>query len=132
MSLTWIPLSLRKNIELPKIVYHNKNDQYGGYFIRGTKEIIVTEYEPQVPATIVHEYCHYLQDIKGILPNGSDTSMFQKYSYNKAIRLYFRTQWWEMEALLLEHRIHATEVSKFWLEALVVPSDKEFVEDICM
>lgn len=132
-DISWLPLSLRKNIDLPKVVYEPVNDLYGGYFINGTKEIIVVEYEPQVPSTIVHEYCHYLQDISGKLPTkGSNVSLFEKYSYNKAIRLYFRTQWWEMEALLLEHKIAPTAVSRFWLKALVLPSDTKFVEDICM
>ncbi len=131
-DINWLPLSLRKNIDLPKVIWEPMNDQYGGYYTAGTKELVIVEDPLRVGATIAHEYCHYLQYTRGDKVPGGGLDLFEKHSYNKAVRLYFRTMWWEMEALLLEHKLCKNEINHFWLKALVLPSDKDFIEDICI
>ncbi len=133
-DINWMPISIRKNIDIPKIIWEPYNGSYSGYYQQGTKNLVVVEGdEDDTPATIAHEYCHYLQYTRGskfgkLGSNGLD--LFQKHSYNKAIRLYFRSMWWEMEALLFQEKHAPTELGKFWLKALVLP--KQFQENIQM
>ena len=131
-DIRWLPLSLRKNIDTPRVIYEPYNDEYGGYHVEGTKDLVVVEDEIQAHSTIAHEYCHYLQYIRGATGKDNNMQMFSKFSYNKAIRLYFRTMRWEMEALLFQDKYAPTDVTRFWLRALVLPSDSRFQEDICM
>lgn len=131
--MNFIPLSLRKNVDLPSINIIPYTDEYGGYYVPGTKELIVVEGQGYIDSAIIHEYCHYLQFLRGDrASNGSDMSLFEKYSYNKAIRLYFRTQPWEMEALLLETKLAPNENNLFWLKGLVLPELNKFDENLCM
>ncbi len=122
-DLSWIPLSERKNIDLPTVIYEdNIGQNYGGYYTFGTKEIIVVDGENNA-AAIAHEYKHYQQRVRGfILKKSSNTALFQQFNYNTAIRLYFTTQLHEMEALCFEYRIAKSKLNKFWMEACVLPS----------
>ncbi len=131
---SWLPNSIRKNLDVPKVVYESGHTNYGGFYALGTNTITVVEGNDNA-ATIAHEYLHHIQYHKGTLTaktveNGNGLELFDKFSFNKAIRLYFRTQWWEMEALLFQKKLAPSEVGKFWLKALVLP--ERFEENICM
>ena len=120
-ELSWLPLSERKQITLPKVVFEEYNNQnYGGYQ-QGNTLVIVQNSESNIPATIAHEYKHYQQEISGYKFPTNKLALFEKYSYNKAIRLYFRTQKHEMEALLFQERVAKSTVGTFWLKGLVIP-----------
>lgn len=123
-DLSWLPLSDRKNIDLPNIVYEIHTDQnYGGYYEYGTKTLVVVLAEEHlIPATIAHEFCHYLQYIRGIPFTGSSLDLFEKFEYTRAIRMYFRSQPKEMEALLYESKVAKNERNTFWLNGLVLPN----------
>lgn len=120
--LSWLPLSVRKNIDTPVVVYEPFcNQSYGGYYTTGTKVLVVVENpDSDIGSTIAHEYMHYLQYIRGSKCGNSDISLFSKHSYNLAINKYFNTAWWEMEALLFESKITPTQLNKFWLHGLVL------------
>ncbi len=121
-ELSWLPLSERKNITLPKVIFEDYCSQgYGGYQLENTL-VVVLEDEENIPATIAHEYKHYQQYINGIIFPPSRIGLFKKHSYNKAIRMYFRTQRHEMEALLFQERVAKSKVGSFWLKGLVLPS----------
>ena len=123
-DISWVTLSLRKNIELPVVMYEQDNTEYHGYYTNGTNVIVVASTdEEQIPSIIAHEFCHYLQWYNGNLNIGSDIDLFKRYSYNEAIRLYFRTQKHEMEALLFEYKHTKNYNNKFWLEGLVLPEE---------
>lgn len=119
-DLNWLPLSLRKNIVLPKVVWEEKNDQpYGGFYEKGILTIVEDKYEASV---IAHEFKHYLQDITvGIPCVPFNMELFRGDTYNKAIRLFFRTRPWEMEALLFQHKYAPEEYTEFWLHELILP-----------
>lgn len=118
-DLTWLPLSVRKNIELPRVEFEEWADQpYGGYYQKGILTIVEHE---STAAVIAHEFRHYLQDLNGTLGPGRRWSDYAGHSYNKSIRHYFRSQGWEMDALIFQHKTAPTKVSKFWLQALVLP-----------
>lgn len=121
-ELSWLPLSERKNITLPKVIFEDYCGQgYGGYQWENTL-VVVLEDEENIPATIAHEYKHYLQYTNGIIFPPSRIGLFKKHSYNKAIRMYFRSQRHEMEALLFQERVAKSKVGAFWLKGLVLPS----------
>ncbi len=129
-DVTWLPNSVRKGIDVPKVIYEPVNNLYSGYYTNGTEELVIVEEQDRVPSAIAHEYCHYLQFTRNDIPQGGGLDLFEKFSYNKAIRLYFRTMWWEMEALLFEYKHCPSELNKFWLHGLVLP--ERFQEDLEM
>lgn len=133
-DITWLPISLRKGVEVPAVKFVELNNQYGGYYTPGTKVLVIASDEEidRTDSTIAHEYCHYLQYTKGLKKMGSNIDLFNKYCYNEAIRLYFRTQDFEMEALLFEYKHAPSEVNKFWLKALVLPEYRKFDKNVCM
>lgn len=123
MSITWLPLSVRKGLDTPKIVYESYTDQPYGGFYRNNMILVVVRDEKDIPAIIAHEYKHHIQKHTGnkfIVPNDV-LEGFNKYSYNRAIRNYFRRMWWEMEALVFQEKYTPTEIGRFWLQGLVVP-----------
>lgn len=123
MSITWLPLSVRKGLDTPKVVYEPYVDQPYGGFYRDNMILVVVHDEKDAAATIAHEYKHHIQRHTGkkfTVPNNV-LDGFSKYSYNKAIRNYFRQMWWEMEALVFQEKHAPTEVGKFWLQGLVLP-----------
>lgn len=119
-DFSWLPNSVLKNIDLPRIVFEPKSGQaYGGYYDTTIKTIVVVE-EEDCQAAIAHEFMHHIQSTKVTLKGGG-LDLFQKFSYNKAIRHYFRSMWWEMEALLFEAKVASGPNNKFWLHGLVLP-----------
>lgn len=123
MSINWLPLSVRKGLDTPKVLYEPYIGQpYGGFYHNNIILVVVHD-EKYIPATIAHEYKHHIQRHTGknfIVPNDV-LAEFSKFSYNKAIRNYFRRMWWEMEALVFQEKYAPTEVGKFWLQGLVLP-----------
>jgi len=129
-ELTWIPLSLRKNVTLPKVVIEESIGQnYGGYYIRETKCIVAVESEA-IATTIAHEYKHHLQYTGGTLQEPTDWNKLSDIGYNKAIRSYFRNNRSEMEALIFQEKYAPSIVGRFWLKGLVLPN--KFVEGLEM
>lgn len=121
-ELTWLPLSLRKNVTLPKVVLEESAGQnYGGYYRRDSFTIVAVESEV-IASTIAHEYKHHLQYISGTLQEPTDWNKLSSIGYNKAIRSYFRNNRSEMEALLFQEKHSPTDYGKFWLKGLVIPN----------
>lgn len=130
-DLEWLPLSERKGINLPKIVYEPFEGQnYAGYHQSGSGILTIVERsDTETHAIIAHEFRHYTQSLRALLPNTvASLSLFDKFSYNKAIRIYYRESWHEMDALLFERKVSPTELNKFWLNACVLP--KELDEEV--
>jgi len=119
-DLTWLPLSLRKNLPLPKVIIEPFADQpYGGYYC---DNVIVAVESEDIAATLAHEFKHHVQHQNRYIP-GSDWEQTSKgLSYNEGIRKYFRSYWWELDALLFQEKHASSEVGRFWLKGLVLPS----------
>lgn len=123
-DLEWLPLSERKNIDLPRIVYEPFEDQnYSGYYEHHSKTLtIVLLEEENLVSTIAHEFRHYTQELRSNLPSSFEQlAYFEEFSYNKATRMYYRESWHEMDALLFQHKVAPTAVTKFLLKACVLP-----------
>jgi len=124
--LTWIPLSERKGIDPPRVIIEPYTGQkYSGYYNTGSRDLVVVDRENEGQVTLAsimaHEYRHYTQHLTGRfdLSTGSDLSMFDQFEYNTAIRKYFRSQPFEMDALLFQARVACDKLTKFWLDGLV-------------
>lgn len=106
---------------MPTVVYEQDVGQnYGGYYIADTSTIVVVD-NSNVASAIAHEYRHHLQYLQGTLKPSlcNGLVLFERYRYNKAINLYFNTQWHELDALMFEYYYAKSRVNKFWVEALV-------------
>jgi len=129
-ELNFIPLSYRKNVVLPKVIIEPDAGQpYCGYYIAGVIVVVADSY---LASNLAHEYRHYLQDYYGcvrraVAVNYEDTSC---ENYNNFIRRYYRSSWSEMDALRFERKIAPSDLSKFWLEGLVLPA--ELPTNLCM
>jgi hypothetical protein len=126
-EFSWLPNSLLKDIELPKIYWEVEADQYyGGYYNNENKYMVIVENENQYLSTIAHEFMHHLQNIQGrkidnIFHFGKLS--YRKMSYEDQIKKYFRTNPDEYEALLFENKMVKTDLNDWWLRRLVHEKD---------
>lgn len=123
-ELNWLPLSVRKGIHLPKVELIKYTGQNYGGFYDSTKNLIhvVVNYEEDVPATIAHEFAHHIQYVTNSRKRGNSSKsleLFNKYSYEKAINLYFNTYWHEYEALEFQEKYAPSDLGDWWLNKLV-------------
>ena len=122
-DLNWLPTSLFKGIKYPIVIYEEDIGQnYSGFFTHKTNRLTVVDNNEGLEGTIVHEFCHYLQDITVGLPDypyNSGNFKFSEYSYEEGIERYFKSYWWEMQALLFENKIAKDWCNDWWLRKLV-------------
>lgn len=87
-DILWLPNRLLKGIEISKIIYEEYTGQdYGGYYTHGSNKLVVCDEEENIPATIAHEFCHYLQYFNGKLSKGSIWP--EGDNYEQSIHSYF-------------------------------------------
>jgi len=114
--LTWLPNSLLKGITPPKIVFEEfKGQPYSGYFLHATQKITVVEGYTEA-STIAHEFCHYLQHLKG---NIVASTWKVEGTYEESIHKYFTTNKSEYEALRFEYKYAKDYLNEWWLRKLV-------------
>ncbi len=117
----WLPLSDRKNIDMPILLIEEfKGQPYAGYYLAGTNTvgIVETSDERQLAATLAHEFKHVTQwQLNQNLHNPTviDTSI----PYEKMIFSYFNNNLTEMEALLYEFKLAKSELNDWWLNHIV-------------
>lgn len=127
MSVTWLPLSHRKGIETPRVILEEySNQNYGGYYLVGTKDIVVVanpDWIDDIPTTIAHEYRHYTQYVQGTYSLIKKPSYIRTdLEYEEQIAWYFRTFDHEYDALLYQDKYARSETSHWWLKHLVKPN----------
>lgn len=121
MSITWLPLSHRKNISSVKIVYEEDNDQpYGGHYTPQTATIVVVvrNYGMKLESIIAHEFRHHTQRELRNVP-WQLVQFDPTVDYNNAIRKYFRSSWSELDALVYENKYAKCDYNEWWLKELV-------------
>jgi hypothetical protein len=139
-ELTFLPLSLRKGIDLPKVIIEEYCSQnYGGYYDTTSNVIVAVDREAEGSSTLAtvlaHEFRHFLQyryTEKVTLKNSGEffNQQFEKLSYNKFIRAYFRNIDSEYDALLFQHKYAKAPITEFWLKALVNPKSIKDIDSI--
>lgn len=123
MSITWLPLSHRKNITAPKIVMEEYTGQlYGGYY-DVVKKLIVAVFNPdwgeqELVSILAHEYRHHVQNELGMYKQ-LNSFIRTDLEYEKQIKWYFNTFDWEMDALVYQNKYAKSETSDWWLRKLV-------------
>lgn len=126
LNTNWLPISCRKNIPKPPIFMESWSSEklYAGYYNYGSIVLVEQQEELYLVSCLAHEYKHHEQFQQGKIPldrGYNPLEVFRQYSYNKAIRLYFKSQVWEMEALEFQHKVAPTPTTEFWLKACIWP-----------
>ena len=124
MSLTWLPLSHRKGITLPKIIFEEWAGQnYGGYYDGRIVVVANPEWEEEIPSILAHEYRHHLQvELNTYSLSVNPSYIRTDLEYEKQITWYFRTFTHEYDALLYQDKYARSETSHWWLKHLVKPN----------
>lgn len=120
MSITWLPLSHRKNISQVKIVYEPNHRNYSGYYTLGSKTLTIVEQENEkdIASVIAHEFRHHVQYETNVVKL-KVISFDVHLPYDKAIRKYFRSSLSELDALIYQNKFAPSETSEWWLKELV-------------
>ena len=118
--LSWIPLSHRKNITLPKVVFEENIDQpYGGYYIPGSNTLVAVQRDDErTESTLAHEFRHHIQYELNLYPNTFVACNFE-LSYENMIVEYFNSSKAEMDALLFEFKYAKSDINDWWLNHLL-------------
>jgi hypothetical protein len=126
MELNFLPLSHRKGISMPKVVFEPFNNQgYGGYYLPNI--VVVVEpppwaFEDKTDAVLAHEFRHHTQYVTGSCPSVyKGSSLDFSLDYEQMVTKYFKTYPHEMDALLYEVKYAKSEISDWWLRKLVLP-----------
>ena len=117
-ELCWLPNSFLKGLTIPDIyVEEEANQNYSGYyeFEDGIGHLVIVENE-HYASTLAHELRHHWQRTVGNLDQSS--AWDPNLTYEDAIVKYFRTQSWEMDALLFEHKYAKDEINDYWIGLL--------------
>lgn len=136
LELSWLPNSALKGVSTPRVALID-SDLYGGvYYGRAERRshpqiggqlldidlsegALIALCITQTAGTIAHEFRHHQQAERGLIPeHGPGWYMAPGETYRDAIVRYFRTQWWEMDALKFEHKHAPSDTSAEWLEWL--------------
>ena len=135
LEFRWLPNSETKGLTTPRVILV-ESEFCGGFYMGKTSErhVPVLDGEPldidlkegavvglcaiRNAGTLAHEFRHHQQRECGRLTESSVWNIAEGESYKQAIVRYFRTYWWEMDALLFEHRFGANEVNQLWLDWL--------------
>lgn len=129
LELDWLPLSVRKGLDQPRIVFTGAADCGGRYWARarGNKPILTPFHFDRreaaiielgcmpTPATIAHEYRHHWQRENNIYwsPCSAAWNPIDDgwNAYWKEIRRYFTTHKDERDALLFEAKIAPDDIN---------------------
>ncbi len=127
-SFSWIPLSHRKNITLPKVIIEDySNQEYGGVYYSSDQLIIALSQpneddEKYLAATLTHEFRHHIQYSLGI-KHTKPTILNYSVPYEDMIKTYFRNSISEFDALLFEYKHARCSLNEWWLRELVLSGD---------
>jgi len=121
----WLPNSWFKGINYPLPTLIEAEGNFGGYF-DPTANIIAINYsygDEYTQGTITHEMWHFIQHCMGYENEYEGATWAQlsyDYKYEDAIKLYFLSNTFEMEALLMEYKYGNNESTEWWLKKLIL------------
>lgn len=137
--LSWLPMSDRKGLPMPRVVFRDIAWASGAFFCRmaercfdkeldadrndGDVLVISTHWGQPSASTIAHEHRHFQQYYCLGLPQCGVVQPFQmmgdgEEDWRAGIRRFYRAQPWEMDALRYAMRIHRDEKCECEWEAL--------------
>lgn len=134
LEFNWLPNSLRKGLSTPRLVIVDRND-CGGFCCQPTLErcvhpwvemdvaegavIGVSSNELDIAGTLAHEYRHYWQWFSYSKSMAQSVWNHRSTDYKAAIISYFRSYWWEMDALKFQLKYAPDDVSRLWWDWLM-------------
>lgn len=136
LELNWLPMSLRKGISTPRIVYGDPGFPCGGvHYGRtpyrrilvgtdiDTKEgsvLWISDPEQESQHTLTHEWRHHWQNESGWDISGPWPYHHQEIreDYEREIKRYFRMPY-ELDALLFQHRHEPDDLSDYWMSLVM-------------
>lgn len=132
LELNWLPNSIRKGMPTPRMAIVDGAD-YGGAYWRKTKDRCVLDGLDvdlkeggfialgtiRNAGCIAHEYRHHWQIQSGYRFGASVWRQNPGESYERSIVRYFRSYWWEMDALKFQLKHAPDEISLYWKELLL-------------
>lgn len=143
LELSFLPNSLLKGIPTPLILHVDRDNVGGCYWdpedteyllygeryidsSRGVIQIAEQSCLEEEADVIAHEWRHHWQYVNGLMVNDEPSGpkwnhLSSTLPYEDAIRAYFRTQWFEMNALLFARRFSKHWLTEWWLELLRKP-----------
>lgn len=116
MSITWLPISHRKNISQPNIRFEEPNGQsYGGYCDNLGIVIVYNNDLKHEASIIAHEYRHWIQNELGMFRTVPIIVPNMSMKYDTMIRWYFNTSQREYDALRYQNKHAKSETSEYWM-----------------
>ena len=117
---------------IPRMVLLDES-RWGGFYVHSTPERYVhRDFDMDLKeggvialcgsttaGTIAHEYRHHWQIQSGYKLSGSIWMQSPGEKYESSIVRFFRTYWWEMDALKFELKHAPDDTSLYWLELLM-------------
>lgn len=140
LEFNWLPNSIRKGLPTPRIVIVNRSD-CGGFYCAQTKNrcihpwvdmdvsegpvIGVANNDNETAGIIAHEYRHHWQWLNHSgLMGRSVWSEPESLDYKASIIRYFRSFWWEMDALRFQLKHAPDDLSCLWWDWLMEARQK--------
>lgn len=134
LEFNWLPNSMCKGLSTPRVFVLDDN-RWGGFYVHQTlKRFVFPSLDIDLSegaaivlcatpsaGSIAHEYRHHWQRESGYKLGNSVWSQKPGESYAASIRRYFRTFWWEREALRFQNRVAPDHWSLQWAEWLREP-----------
>lgn len=134
LEVSWLPLSDRKGLPTPLVAFGDFADASGYFLARGIRYdefestgardvlLLSTVHGPR-PATLAHEHRHFQQHYIPGLPRIFAAPALQfgdtVTTWRRAIRAFYLTRDFEMDALRYERRLAVDEVNTASFEALL-------------
>lgn len=129
-DLNWLPLSDRKNIDLPKVYWEEYSGQnYAGYYtasnvVKDNYIVVVychewvSDYRYSLEDTLAHEFRHHIQKTLGLFKRLNST-VSTNPNYEEGIKEFFTTYPFEMDALEYSLRLNKADMQDYWYRKLL-------------
>lgn len=134
LEFNWLPTSIRKGMSTPRLVLLDATWCGGAYWRRTDNRCVPESFGLDLdlregavialcasrdPGTLAHEYRHHWQLESGHQFGESVWQQASWASYKNSIIRYFKSYWWEMDALRFQLKHAPDDVSCLWWDWLM-------------
>lgn len=134
LEFNWLPNSLRKGLQTPRLVLLDDTWCGAAYWRRTSARCLLESFGVDMdlkegavialcaskdPGSLAHEYRHHWQIESGYKFGQSVWQQASAETYKASILRYFRSFWWEMDALRFQLKHAPDDVSRLWWDWLM-------------
>ena len=134
LEFNWLPNSIRKGLQTPRLVLLDATWCGGAYWRRTDYRCVPKSFGLDLdlkegaviglcasrdPGTLAHEYRHHWQIESGYKFGESVWQQASPEAYKTSIIRYFRSYWWEMDALRFQLKHAPDDLSCLWRDWLM-------------